>query len=101
MFGYERNFKKSKPDWRYHVGLTVATMQQQEITLENYANAISIQERNHRNSGLMEGGVFGGFSYTKQIENRFKLGLKCRVYYLISVGQLEAVTLTPTIAYKF
>ncbi len=101
MFGYDRSFIKAKPAFRYHFGLTVMTSQQQEITLENYANLISIQERNNRNSGLMEGGIFGGFSYIKQIEKKFELGIKARVYYMVSLGSFEAVTLTPTVAYKF
>ncbi|MEX8546476.1 MAG: hypothetical protein V5804_02640 [Mucilaginibacter sp.] len=101
ILGYERNFIKAKPAFRYHFGVTIMTSQQQEITLENYANEINIQERNSRNSGLMEGGVFGGFSYTKQIEKRFELGIKARVYYMVSLGSFEAVTLTPSVAYKF
>ena len=60
-----------------------------------------IDERNSKNSGLAEGGVFVGIGYSKKIDTKFELGLKSRVYYLVSVQTLEAITLTPTLSYRF
>jgi hypothetical protein len=101
QLAYERNFKKSNPLFKYHIGVVVATMHQQEILIENFANQILIDERNFKNSKLQEGGVFGGVHLQKKIDNRFQIGIKVRGYYLISVQTFEALSLTPTLTYKF
>jgi hypothetical protein len=96
---YERNFTKNNPTWKYHAGLVYARMHQQE--LESLPNLIFIDERNFKNSRLEEGGVFGGIQYAKRIDTHFDFGLKARIYYLVSVQQLEAITLTPVLTYHF
>ena len=49
----------------------------------------------------MEGGTFLGFGFSRKIDTKFELGIKSRVYYLISVSSFELVTLTPTLSYTF
>lgn len=98
---YERQFSKRNTNWKYHAGLVIINSSQQEISFENFANQVLIEERNFKNSKLQEGGVFTGLQFTKSIEKRFELGIRTRIYYLLSTGTIEALTLTPTIAYKF
>ena len=74
---------------------------QQEVEIGNFANYILFDERKYKNNKLEEGGVFTGFHYSKPIDTKFELGIKTRVYYLISTGSFEAVTLTPTLTYFF
>ena len=98
---YERDFNKKTPSFKYHIGLLYLLMNQQEIEISNFANAISIEERNFKRNKLEEGGVFAGLHYSKKIDTRFEAGIKARVYYLISTSSLEAITLTPTLTYHF
>lgn len=98
---YERNFKKSNPAFKYHIGVVVATMHQQEISIENFSDQILIDERNFKNSKLQEAGVFGGVHFQKKIDNKFQVGIRVRGYYLISVQTFEALSLTPTLTYTF
>lgn len=101
QLAYERRFRKSNPSLTYHVGLVLASMQQQEIGIENFSNQIVIAERNFKNSKLQEAGVFGGVQIQKKIDTKFEIGLRARAYYLVSVQTLEALTLTPTLTYRF
>ncbi len=98
---YERKFKKSNPSLKYHIGFVIANSHQQEISIENFSNQVIIQERDYKHFKLQEGGVFGGLHFTKKIDTKIEAGLKIRVYYLISVSTLEAITLTPTLTYNF
>ena len=101
QLAYERRFHKLKPLFKYHFGLVLAKMNQQEIMIENYDNLIAIDERNFKNSKLQEGGVFGGIHLQKKIDTNFEFGLRIRAYYLISVNALESITFTPTLSYSF
>lgn len=98
---YERDFFKESPSFKYHVGIVYARMNQQEIMIENWDNRVVIQERNFKNSYLEEAGIFAGFQYSKKIDTKFELGIKVRGYYLISANTFEAITLTPTLSYRF
>ena len=98
---YEHGFSKKTMDWSYHAGVFLLSSAQQEIEFDNFLQAAFVQERNYQNSGLSEGGVFAGLQYSKKIDTRFRLGLKTRVYYLISTGSFEAISLTPTLSYYF
>jgi hypothetical protein len=99
---YERNFSKKNPAFNYQAGLFYLTMSQQEIDIGDFANGgISFEERNFKNSNLEEGGFFFGVQYSKRLDKKFELGIKSRVYYLISTSSLEAVTLTPVLLYHF
>jgi hypothetical protein len=93
---YQKKLKKTH--FNYDIGLVYATTAQQEIDL-NFG--IIIDERNKKNSGLEEGGIFLGLQYSRKIDTRFNLGIKSRIYYLVSVQTLEAITLTPTLSYNF
>lgn len=101
LLAFERRFKKSNPAFTYHVGLVVATMHQQEISIESFANQISLDERNFKNSKLQEAGVLGGFHFQKKIDTKLDLGIRIRGYYLVSAQTFEALTLTPTLTYTF
>lgn len=99
---YERDFDKQKRHFKYHAGLFYLRSNQQEVSISDIANGgVGFEERNFKNSNLEEGGVFVGFHYSKKIDTKFELGIKSRVYYLISTGTFEAVTLTPTLTYNF
>ncbi len=101
QLGYERKLKKLIPNFKYHVGVVLAVMEQQEISIENFSNQIVIDERNFKNSRLQEGGIFGGIEWAKKIDTKFEAGIKIRAYYLLSVQSFEAITLTPVLTYTF
>ncbi|MFY7840475.1 MAG: hypothetical protein ACOVP7_09370 [Lacibacter sp.] len=101
LLAYERRFKKSTPAFTYHLGFVLATMHQQEISIENFANEIVLDERNFKNSKLQEAGILGGVKFQKKIDTKFELGISIRGYYLISAQTFEALTLTPTLTYRF
>lgn len=73
--------------------------QQQEVDI--ISNNISFGQRNFKNSSLEEGGAFAGCMISKMIDNKFELGIKARLYYLISTNTFETLSLTPTLAYHF
>ncbi len=101
QFAYEGTFNKLKNNWKFQAGLFYLRSNQQEISLENYNNLINLAERNYKNNGLEEGGIFVGLGYFKPIDRHFSLGIRSRVYFLISTGTFEAVTLTPALSYHF
>lgn len=98
---YSHSLVRTVPKLRLQVGTVLLTSSQQEIALESFSNLIELDERNYKNSRLMEGGILMGVQYAKRIDTKFDLGIKSRVYYLISTSSFEAVTLTPTLTYHF
>lgn len=96
---YERKFAKKNPQFNYHLGLFYLRSQQQEVAI--YNNAVGFEQRNFKNSNLEEGGAFAGLQYSTFIDTKFELGIKSRLYYLISTNSLEAITFTPTLTYHF
>jgi hypothetical protein len=101
QFSYEGTFNKRKNNWKYQAGLFYLRSRQQEILLENFNNLITLDERDYKHDGLEEGGIFAGLGYFKPIDRHFSLGIRSRVYFLISTGTFEAVTLTPALSYNF
>lgn len=101
QLAYERRFKKNKPEFSWQLGAVLASMNQQEISIENFSNQVIIEERNFKNSKLQELGVFAGIQFQQKIDTKIDLGLRIRGYYLVSVQTFEAITLTPTLTYKF
>ena len=99
--GYDYMIQAKKSNYKIETGLTIITDAQQTLGLENWDNMVSIEERNYKNSNLMEGGTFLGFGFSRKIDSKFELGIKSRVYYLISVSSFELITLTPTLSYTF
>ena len=95
---YERVFIEKIPGFKSELGLFYLRMNQQEVDI---SNAVTFDERNYKNSKLEEGGAFLGFQYSKKIDTKFELGIKSRVYYLISTATFEAMALTPTLVYNF
>ena len=99
---YDRNLSKKIPGFSYQAGLFYLRMHQQEIEIADRINGGAlVEERNYKSYKLEEGGVFVGFHYSKKIDTKFDLGIKSRVYYLISTNSFEAITLTPTLTYHF
>ncbi|SNC76855.1 hypothetical protein SAMN06265337_3596 [Hymenobacter gelipurpurascens] len=94
---YERQFSPQS-NWKYHAGLLYMTTASQTLTTGRY---LSVSEINRRNSYSEEAGVVAGLEYSRPIDTHFRLGLRARGYYLISVTTLEMVTLTPTLTYRF
>lgn len=82
-------------------GICLDYMSDQQILLEAADNAVTVDERNFKNSRLTEAGMFLGIHLTKQVDTKFKIGLKVRGYYLVSSANFEAITITPTLVYTF
>jgi hypothetical protein len=95
---YQRKFAKKLPSLTYEIGLFYVRFQQQEVSI---GNSVSFGQRNWKNSKLEEGGAFVGFKFEKYIDKKIALGIKSRVYYIITADQLESITLTPTLTYHF
>lgn len=98
---YQLYYDKSilNKSWAAIVGIMYLRMRQQEVDLS--PSSITFEERNFKNSKLEEAGIFAGIRYQLKIDKRFKAGLQSRLYYLVSTGALEAVTLMPTLTYNF
>ncbi|MEN9599887.1 MAG: hypothetical protein RL596_2206 [Bacteroidota bacterium] len=96
---YQRKFSKKLPFLKYEIGLFYLRPQQQEVEV-SFSGA-GFEQRNFKNAKLEEGGAFVGIQFSKMIDTKFELGIKSRVYYLISTNSLETITLTPTLAYHF
>ena len=102
QFYYARKVSRKVPGLACEAGLFYLRMNQQEVEIEDRLNGGAlIEERNYKSYKLEEGGTFIGFHYSKKIDTKFDLGIKSRVYFLISTGTFEAVTLTPTLTYHF
>lgn len=107
--GYERPLLRSNNSIWFDVGVLYLAAQQQEITIDEVPNEagdgslveVYVQDRNKKNSGMEEAGVFAGFSFARPIGERFSLGIKTRGYFLVSTGTFEAITLTPSLRYDF
>lgn len=98
--GYGLNIKMKNFELRPDVGVMEIYDSKQTISMESF-NDIRIDESNFKNDNSVEGGVFLGLACTKKIDTKFDIGIKARVYYLISTNNLEALTLTPTLTYHF
>lgn len=101
QLGYEHSVPAKKSKWTFAAGLVYARMLQQEIDISGNPPGIVLEERNFKSYGLEEGGVFIGIQHSWPIDNHFELGIRTKVFYLISVNTLEAITLTPTLTYTF
>ncbi|TAH07917.1 MAG: hypothetical protein EAZ12_08205 [Sphingobacteriia bacterium] len=95
---YQRKFSKKLPSLTYEIGLFYVRFQQQEVSI---GNSVSFGQRNWKNSKLEEGGAFVGIKFEKYIDKKIALGIKSRVYYIVTADQLESITLTPTLTYHF
>lgn len=101
QLGYGIYTGKKNKDLKIDVGVMLIYDLRQTIAIENWDNYIDIDERNLKNANAVEGGAFLGLEYSKKIDSKFNIGLKTRVYYLISTNNLEAISLTPTLTYYF
>ncbi len=95
---YQRKFSKKLPSLSYEIGLFYVRFQQQEI---NIGSGVLFNQRNWKSSKLEEGGAFVGIKFEKYIDKKIALGIKSRLYYIITADQLESITLTPTLTYHF
>ncbi|MBW7838070.1 MAG: hypothetical protein H3C36_00200, partial [Chitinophagaceae bacterium] len=97
VLGYDGRWSKSVSSMRYQVGMVYARMHQQEIAIEEFLNQVIVEERDFKNSALAEIGVLAGVHVDKAIDTHFKIGVKARIYYLVSSGNLEAFSVAPTL----
>ena len=95
---YQRSLSKKINHFKLELGLYYLRSQQQEIAIGNY---VAFEQRNFANSYLEEGGVSAGFHYKIKVDTHFDFGIISRIYYLISTNELEAISLTPTLTYRF
>ncbi len=95
----ERTFTKKKSNFNISTGLFYYRSALQEIDASIYS--LGLEERNFKNSGAEQGGAFVGLQFETKIDSHFYLGIKSRFYYAISLGYPEAITLTPSLTYKF
>lgn len=98
---YQRLVPIKKSTLKLQLGIVYATTSQQEIEINNYIKEVIIQERDFRHNGLEEAGMTAAIEYTRKLDTHFEIGLQVKAYYLMSVQTLEAITLTPTLAYRF
>lgn len=96
---YEKAVFKKLNNLRFQGGIFYLRMNQQEIDAS--PGGIFAEERDFENNKLEEGGVFAGVHYFKKIDTKFDIGIRTRLYYLVSTNTLEAITLTPTLTYRF
>ena len=96
---FEQRLGSSKHQFNLSTELFYLRMSQQEIVASIFG--LGLEERNFKNSRLEEGGAFLGIQYQAKIDNHFYLGIRSRVYYVITANYFEAVTLTPTLTYEF
>ena len=99
QLGYERAFSKSNKAFKFSSGLFYLRMKQQEVEIS--PAGVLFEERDFKHYNLEEGGVFAGLHYSKYIDTKLELGIQSRFYFLISTGEAEAITLTPTLTYHF
>ncbi len=98
QFNYQRSLSKKYTHFKLELGLYYLRTQQQEIIIGNY---VAFEQRNYANSYLEDGGISAGFQYKIKIDTHFDFGIRSRIYYTVSNNQLEAISLTPTLAYRF
>lgn len=99
---YEKDFSKEMSCLKYQGGMFYLRSNQQEIVIEDRQNGgIGFEERNYKNSRLEEGGVFLGIQFSKYIDTKFELGVRTRIYYLISTAEFNNITFTPILTYHF
>ncbi|HMT75895.1 MAG TPA: hypothetical protein PKA77_17610 [Chitinophagaceae bacterium] len=96
---YERRLQQKKNCISAEGGLFYLRSNQQELDASIYG--INFEERGFEHYKLEEAGVFFGAQFSRKIDTKFYLGIKTRVYYTVSTGSLEAITLTPTLSYNF
>jgi hypothetical protein len=96
---YERAFSKRNNALNFNGGIFYLRMKQQEVEVS--PAGVLFEERDFRHYNLEEGGVFAGLHYSKYIDKKLELGIRSRFYFLISTGEPEAITLTPTLTYHF
>ncbi len=96
---YEKRVKVKSDELTFGLGIFYLRPLQQEVDISIFG--VGLDERSFKNSRLEEGGFFAGFQYSKQIDTRFRLGIRSRLYYTASTNEFEAITLTPTLSYQF
>jgi hypothetical protein len=101
QLGYGRNIKVKNSILKLEAGPVLIYDAKQTLEIESYFNLVRIDESNFKNDNSVEGGVFFGVGWIKKIDTKFDLGIKSRIYYLISTSSLEAVTFTPVLVYNF
>lgn len=101
QLGYGIYIDKKNKNFKIDIGVILIYDLKQTLAIENWDNYIDIDESNFKNANSVEGGTFLGLEYSKKIDTKFNIGLKAKVYYLISTNYLEAVSLTPTLTYNF
>jgi hypothetical protein len=97
QLSYETIVSKNAKWFRVNAGVYYLRSRQQEIDASQ--RDLSIEERDYKSNGLEEGGVFLGLNLTKKIDTKLDLGLRSNIYFTVSTGAFEAVTLTPTLTY--
>jgi hypothetical protein len=95
---YQRSLSRKINHFKLELGLYYLRSQQQEIGI---GNNVAFEQRNFANSYLEEGGISAGFHYKIKVDTHFDFGIRSRIYYLISTNELEAISLTPTLTYRF
>jgi len=96
----QKNFERKSHIFSVSTGLYYQRVAWQDISAS--INGLGLEERNFKNDGLEEAGVFLGFQYSRKIDTHFYLGIKSRIYSTISAGaSIDGITLTPALYYQF
>lgn len=99
--GYSRKFQRKKSSFEIDGGLYILHWVDQSISVENFDRFILMDERNFKNAGASEAGIFLGGSFLYKIDTKFDLGIRTRAYYTFSSAIMEGVSLTPVLRYNF
>lgn len=99
QLSFERSLTKKLCNIRWQGGIYYIRSIQQEVDVSP-SGALFLQ-RDFKNNGLEEAGVFIGAHYLKSIDTKFDIGVRTRAYYTVSTASFEAIALTPTLTYHF
>ncbi len=99
--GYELAMQKKKSKLFAEAGVFYLRSNQQEISISQTRREILFEERNFNKNKLEEGGFYIGASYMVNIDTKVRLGIKSRLYYLVSTNTFETLTFTPALSYTF
>lgn len=102
QLGYQYRVTPQSPRLLVEAGLFYLRMQQQEVEISATTPlGISLIERDYNDYKLEEGGVFAGIGTGHRFTEHWEAGLRSRLYFLVSTGSFEAITLSPYIRYRF
>ncbi len=97
--GINKNYIRKKSLLSWGGGLFYVRPQQQEV--EIFSRIIIDRERNHKNSRLNDGGVYGELAYEYKFQPKVNIGMKSQGFFILSGSYFNSVALFPFIKLNF